>query len=70
MMTTKGAVNRSMTDGGIFEYEEKRFTKEEFLELIERNFPQNNTMENIIVITTVRSNSGDFQSVSFGKILE
>lgn len=59
-----------MTDGRILEYSRKVFTKEDFLKMIEQNFPGDVTMGNIAVITTVKSDEGDFQSVTFGKTLE
>ncbi len=59
-----------MHDGGITCYSSMHFTKEEFMKMIELNFPDNKTFENIVVITTTESNSGIFQSLTFGKILD
>ena len=56
-------------DGCIDGYSHRGFTKEELISLIERNFPDNNTMENIAVIQEVKSNKGVFQTFRFGKPL-
>ena len=57
-------------DGCIDQYSHQGFTKEELVELIEKNFPDNNTMENIAVIQEVRSIKGVFQTFIFGKPLK
>lgn len=59
-----------MHDGGISSYFRQAYTKEDLLALIEKNFPDNETMEIVAVILTTESNQGKFQSVTFGKILE
>jgi len=43
-------------------------TKEELIQLIERNFPD--SFGRIAVITTNKSDNGIFQSITFGKVLE
>lgn len=43
-------------------------TKEELIQLIERNFPD--SFGQIAVITTNKSDNGIFQSITFGKVLE
>lgn len=48
----------------------RTFTKEEFIEMIEKNFPDDDTYENVAAITTIKSNNGKIQSVLFGKILK
>lgn len=57
-------------DGCIDQYSHQGFTKEELIKLIEKNFPDDNTMENIAVIQEVRSNKGVFQAFIFGKTLK
>jgi len=59
-----------MHDGCIGCYSHRGFTKEELIKLIEKNFPENNTYENIAVIQTVESNEGVFQSLIFGKTVK
>ena len=56
-------------DGCIDKYSHRGFTKEGLISLIEKNFPDNNTMENIAVIQEVKSNKGVFQTFIFGKPL-
>lgn len=55
--------------GGITCCSQRSLTKEQFLRLIENEFPDDNTFEKIVAITTVDSNDGTFQSVTFGKVL-
>ena len=57
-------------EGGITCYTPKHFTKEEFIRMIEANFPDNNTFESIVVALTTKSNEGTFQSFTFGKVLD
>ena len=59
-----------MHEGGITCYTPKHFTKEEFIRMIEANFPDNNTFESIVVALTTKSNEGTFQSFTFGKVLD
>lgn len=59
-----------MHEGGITCYSPKHFTKEEFIKMIETNFPDNGTYENIVVALTTTSNEGTFQTFTFGKILD
>ena len=49
---------------------DKWLTKEEFIRMIEANFPDNNTFESIVVALTTKSNEGTFQSFTFGKVLD
>lgn len=58
-----------MHDGGITCYKHKHFTKEEFIKMIEANFPDNETYENIVVALTAESNEGTLQAFTFGKVL-
>lgn len=62
--------NLTWHDGCINKYSHRGFTKEELIELIEKNFPDNGTMENIAVIQEVRSNIGISQTFIFGKPLK
>lgn len=50
----------------------QHFTKEQFIEMVEKNFPDNGTFEAIAVITTVKTEKGSkiFQSVTFAKNLK
>ena len=41
-----------MHEGSITCYSHKHFTKEEFIKMIESNFPDNETYENIVVALT------------------
>lgn len=59
-----------MSDERIKCWGNRAYTKEEFIELIERNFPLNETMEIIVVVTEVETNNGNFQSITFRKNLE
>lgn len=59
-----------MHEGGITCYTPKHFTKEEFIRMIEANFPDNNKFESIVVALTTKSNEGTFQSFTFGKVLD
>lgn len=59
-----------MNQGRIFDYGVDAFTKDEFLKLIELNFPDNQTFKTIATVTTVISNDGEFQQISFGRILD
>lgn len=59
-----------MHDGGITCYSGMHFTKEKFLKMIELNFPDNETFENIVVVSTIKSNEGTLQSFTFEKVLE
>lgn len=59
-----------MHQGGITNCGIQTFTKEEFIKMIELNFPDNQTFENIATITTVTSNDGVFQQVAFGMVLD
>lgn len=43
-------------------------TKEELIQIIEKNFPD--SFGRIAVITTNESDNGTFQSITFGKVLE
>ena len=62
--------NITWHDGYINQCSHRGFTKEELIKLIEKNFPDDNTMENIAVIQEVRSNKGIFQTFIFGKPLK
>lgn len=57
-------------DGYIYSSSHKGFTKEEVIKLIEENFPDDNTYEDIAIIQTIKSNNGVFQSLVFGKTLD
>ena len=59
-----------MHEGGITCYTPKHFTKEEFIRMIEANFPDNNTFESIVVSLTTKSNEGTFQIFTFGKVVD
>lgn len=59
-----------MHEGGITCYSPKHFTKEEFIKMIESNFPDNGTYESIVVALTTISNEGTFQTFTFGKVLD
>lgn len=59
-----------MHQGGITNCGVQAFTKEEFMKIIELNFPDNLTFENIATITTVASNDGVFQQEAFGMVLD
>lgn len=59
-----------MHEGGITRYASKHFTKEEFIRMIETNFPDNGTYESIVVALTTTSNEGTFQAFTFGKVLD
>jgi len=48
----------------------RAFTKEEFIKMIEENFPDDNTFEDVVAITTITSNNGKIQSAIFGKVLK
>lgn len=47
---------------------ERQLTKKQFIELIEKNFP--NDFGNIVVITTVENGTGITQSFAFSKIID
>jgi len=59
-----------MHQGGITNCGVQTFTKEEFMKMIELNFPDDLTFENIATITTIISNEGVFQQVAFGMTLD
>lgn len=59
-----------MHEGGITCYTHRHFTKEEFIKVIESNFPDNETFENIVVVLTAESNEGTLQTFTFGKVLD
>ena len=62
-----------MHEGCIIGYSSnKHFTKEELIKVIEENFPDDNTFENIAVITTIKSEreKHTFQSLMFGKVIK
>ncbi len=59
-----------MLHGGITNCGVQTFTKEEFIKMIELNFPDDLAFENIATVTTVTSNDGVFQQVVFGMTLD
>lgn len=55
-------------EGMIMCYKENTFTKSQFIELIEKNFPDD--FGNIAVVTTVEDGAEVLQNIMFGKILD
>ena len=55
-------------EGTIMCYHENTFTKKQFIELIEKNFPDD--FGNIAVVTTVEGGTEILQNIMFGKILD
>ena len=55
-------------EGTIMCYHENVFSKEEFIELIEKNFPDD--FGNIAVVITIESGTEVLQNIMFGKMLE
>lgn len=58
----------SECEGMIMCTKERQLTKKQFIELIEKNFP--NDFGNIIVITTVENGTGITQSLTFSKVID
>lgn len=59
-----------MCNGGIACYRHKHFTKEEFIKMIESNFPNGEGYGNIVVALTTESKEGTMQTFTFGKVLD
>ncbi len=62
--------SKGMWNGGIACYTHKHFTKEEFIKLIESNFPEGEGYGNIVVALTAESKEGTMQTFTFGKVLD
>lgn len=58
----------SKCEGTIMCYHENTFTKKQFIELIEKNFPDE--FGNIAIVITVEGGTGITQNITFGKILD
>lgn len=56
--------------GRINVYSQERLSKKQLIFLIEKEYPDTRETEGIVVVTTVSSNDGIFQSFTFGKVLD